>query len=539
MILRRGRRTPSSHIRRALIVLPLWLVSSAFLWSWWLSSTRDATAYLYIPLTFALVYEYLVLPSAFLYFVTKAKKPPVRRRAQKDLKVAVITLCVPSQESISIVERQLKAMSKITYPHDSWILDEGNDKNIKILAKLYGVKYFSRKGVAKYNQESAPFKAKTKAGNVNAWLDKVKNMNYEYFVQLDIDHNPKSTYLNKTLGYFKDKNVAWVQAPSVYSNLHHWTARGSAEQELVLQGPLQMGFYGHSETPFIIGSHCTYRMCAVREIGGFQPTRAEDHLDTVMLANLGYRGVFIPEVIAQGDGPETLQTYLAQQYAWAYSMFQVLLFHTPKLLKKMPLKRKLQFLFAQTWYPIWSTAYAIMFFVPIASLITNKNVINTSGKDFAMHFLPVFLSGFIIWWAGRPLMQPQNVRLSWRGAVLHAIRWYAVMKAILSALFKIQKPYMITPKGESSQAKVSMRVYRPFLILASISFAAIVYDLLAHKYSLNRSQIAYTSINIFFMLAVCSVQRIQRTSKSFKRFLFTPVRVQPSLRRLAASFPLL
>ena len=61
------------------------------------------------------------------------------------------------------------------------------------------------------------------------------------------------------LGYFRDPDVAWVQAPLVYGNLSNWIARGSAEQELVLQGPLQQGFYGVNETPFIIGSHTTYR----------------------------------------------------------------------------------------------------------------------------------------------------------------------------------------------------------------------------------------------------------------------------------------
>src|SRR6185436_15243091 len=146
------------------------------------------------------------------------------------------------------------------------------------------------RGIRKYNQQTPPFKSKTKAGNVNAWLDHVKRRKYDFFVQFDIDHLAKPNYLNKTLGYFKDPEVAWVQAPSVYKNRDHWTARGAAEQELVLQGPLQMGFYGHSETPFIIGSHCTYRMSAVREIGGFQPTRAEDHLDTLMLAQRGHRG---------------------------------------------------------------------------------------------------------------------------------------------------------------------------------------------------------------------------------------------------------
>jgi hypothetical protein len=35
--------------------------------------------------------------------------------------------------------------------------------------------------------------------------------------------------------------------PSIYGNLSHWVARGTAEQELVLKGPLQQGFHGLSE----------------------------------------------------------------------------------------------------------------------------------------------------------------------------------------------------------------------------------------------------------------------------------------------------
>ena len=196
-----------------------------------------------------------------------------------------------------------------------------------------GVRYFTRKGKPLWNQPGPPFQAKTKAGNVNAWLDYVsmEGLDYEVFVQLDIDHRPIPEYLDRTLGYFEDPEVAWVQAPSVASNLDRWTARGLAEQDLVLQGPLQMGFYGHSRTPFIIGSHTTYRTAAVRAIGGFQPTRAEDHLDTVVLAAAGYTGVYVPEIIAEGDGPADFGTYLGQQFAWAYSMVQIFLQHTPRL----------------------------------------------------------------------------------------------------------------------------------------------------------------------------------------------------------------
>ncbi len=490
--------------RRALFVLPLWLGCVIWMWSWWLQPDRINFMPLFIPLSLALFYEFAVLPTTFLYFVLKAKKPQ-RRQVLKNQKVAVISPCVPSKESIEIVEQQLKAMSEITYPHDSWILDEGNDKKIKALAKQYGVKYFSRKNKKKYNQPSHPFQAKTKAGNVNAWLDHVKKENYDFFVQLDIDHIPKPNYLHKTLGYFRDKKVAWVQAPSVYKNRSHWVARGAAEQELVLQGPLQMGFFGHSETPFIIGSHCTYRTSAVYEIGGFQPTRAEDHLDTVVLANKGYKGVFLPEIIAEGDGPETLNTYLAQQFAWAYSMFQVLLYHTPKLLKTMSLKRKWQFLFAQTWYPLWALSYLVMFMVPLIALLVNYEVGRVKSIDFLTHFVPLFMTSFLVWWAARPIMQPREVMLSWRGMILHAVRWPVILRAILGVCFNIKKPYMITPKGSYSKLVPTVKLYRPFIILGLMSTAAIFISFAIYKNDTPLGQVTFTLTNALFMLIICVI----------------------------------
>jgi cellulose synthase (UDP-forming) len=500
-------------LRRALLILPLWLFVSLRMWHWWFGAIDDRYLPLFIPLSLALLYEFAILPSVFLFFVIKAKRPN-RRVARKNSLVAVISLCVPSAESIDIVERQLRAIAAIKYPHDSWILDEGNSPEIKALAKRYGVKHFSRKGIRRYNQSGPPFQKKTKAGNVNAWLDHVKRHDYEYFVQLDIDHLPQPNYLNKTLGYFKDPKIGWVQAPSVYGNLRHWTARGAAEQELVLQGPLQMGFYGYSDTPFIIGSHSTYRMSAIREIGGFQPTRAEDHLDTVYLAHHGFKGVFLPEVIATGDGPESLTTYLSQQYAWAYSMLQVLVGHTPRLLGSMPLRRKFQFLFAQTWYPLWTIAYFTMFMTPVVALWLGRDIVSVDPMQMIAHFLPVFFSGFIIWWSAYPLMQPKNVLLSWRGMVLHAVRWPVILRANFAALFRIKKPYMITPKGTYAHLAPDVSTYRPFLLLGIISVASTLIALRIYGDDTPIAQLVFALTNAVFMLSVCVVDIVVRLKES-------------------------
>jgi cellulose synthase (UDP-forming) len=338
------------------------------------------------------------------------------------------------------------------------------------------VRYFTRKGMPLWNQPGPPFQAKTKAGNVNAWLDfvEMEGIDYEVFVQLDIDHRPAPEYLDRTLGYFDDPEVAWVQAPSVCANLDRWTARGLAEQDLVLQGPLQMGFYGHSQTPFIIGSHTTYRTAAVRAIGGYQPTRAEDHLDTVVLAAHGYRGVYVPEIIAEGDGPDDFGTYLGQQFAWAYSMVQIFLQHTPRLVRRYTAGQAFQFLMAQSWYTLWSLSVAVLWMLPVVALLTGRPIAHVDLSEYLVYNLAVVLTSTLMWRWSRRWFQPKGIGLTWRGVVLEIARWPIVLWAVVNVLLRIKRPYMITPKGDrAGKPAPGSRLYGPFVTLAGIALVAV------------------------------------------------------------------
>lgn len=488
----------------------VWLVVNVGFWAWWLKPDHAGTWYLFVPMSIALFYEATLLPSFYLFFLSKMRRP-VHKPAPRGLRVALITLCVPSSESIDVIEKQLKAMVNVDYPHDNWILDEGNDPEVKALAAKYGVNHFSRKGVAMYNQPNPPFKAKTKAGNVNAWIH-AHGAAYDYFVQFDIDHLPRPDYLDMTLGHLAtDPKVAWVQAPSVYGNYgESWAARGSSEQELVLQGPLQMGFYGFSQTPFIIGSHCTYRMSAINEIGGFQPTRAEDHLDTVELAARGYHGVFVPEAIAIGDGPESFDTYLAQQFAWAYSMIQVLFQHTPRLIKHYTPKQAVQFLFAQTWYTCWSTAMLVMFLMPVLALLTNQPITrNTVFNEAMMWYLPLPLTAYGIFRWSKPWQKPTGLNLSWRGILLHVARWPVVTWALINVLWGVQKPYMITPKGQKvGERPFNLGAHAPYFGLIFISLAGALWYNLWVGQSDTQGYLLFTLEGVLFMLLVFFVALI-------------------------------
>ena len=482
----------------------LWAIVVVRFWTWWLRPEHHGDPWLYLAATVPLAYLTTVLPSFYWFFVGRMRRPvhvvPARGR-----RVAMITLCVPSHESLAVIGAQLEALTRVRYPHDSWVLDEGGDPDVEALAAEFGVHYFTRKGRAAWNQPGPPFQAKTKAGNVNAWLDHVamSGLDYDIFVQLDIDHLPIPDYLDRTLGYFDDPSVAWVQAPSVCGNLERWTARGLAEQDLVLQGPLQMGFYGHSRTPFIIGSHTTYRTEAVRGIGGFQPTRAEDHLDTVALAAAGHTGVYVPEVIATGEGPADFGIYLGQQFAWAYSMVQILLQHTPRLVRRYTPAQAFQFLMAQGWYTLWSLSLAVLWVLPAVALLSGRPIANVSLSEYLAYNLAVVLAATLMWRWSRRWFQPSGIGLTWRGVMLEIARWPIVLWAVVNAALRVKRPYMITPKGTSTGAPPpGARLYGPPVLLAELALGAVAVFQAAGGSTPTQGYLALVLFNLVMVFAL-------------------------------------
>jgi|GEM_PF-1046395 len=529
---------------RFLIIV--WITANLFFWTWWLQENKVGTPILFALMSLAFFYDTTFLPTFYTFYLGHMRKPKPMSAdlaRQKGIvgKVAMITLTVPGSESIDIVRKQLIAMTRVKYPHESWILvDKVHSPKIKALAKSLGVNYFSRHDketwgalqVKLWNQSAPPFKAKTKAGNVNAWLNAFGDQ-FTHFTQLDVDHLPKPEYLDKVLGYFNDPEVAWVQAPSIYGNLKDWPARGSAEQEFVLQGPLQSGFFGFCKTPFIIGSHSTYKMLAIREIGGFQPTRAEDHLDTVFLAAKGWKGVFVQDIIAVGDGPENFETYMSQQFAWAYSMVQVLFNFTPKAVKNYTLKQAIQFLFVQTWYTLWSTSLFALFVLPIIALLINKPIANVGYFDFMLHSLPIMIVALSIWFWSAKWHNPKGFGLSWRGIVLHIARWPVVLSALIQVILKVEKPYMITVKGlqKGEKRPFLLKGFIPYFFLVTLSLASCwTYIILTKRsetqgYLLFALQGAITVLLVFLVALINDIKDMIGEKVTVKRSL--SLRIKP------------
>src|SRR5206468_2967560 len=98
---------------------------------------------------------------------------PTHMPARQGWKVGVATTFVPGAETIEMLEETLSAIVAIEYPHDAWVLDEGDDDEVKRLCRRLGARHFSRSARPQYQTEHGRFAAASKHGNYNAWLSEV------------------------------------------------------------------------------------------------------------------------------------------------------------------------------------------------------------------------------------------------------------------------------------------------------------------------------------------------------------------------------
>jgi len=185
------------------------------------------------------------------------------------MSTAVVTTFVPGSEPLEMIEKSLVALIALEYPHDTWLLDEGDDENARALCERLGVRHFSRKGRSRYQAHSGKYESASKHGNYNAWLEHIGYTSYEYLIAFDPDHLPRSSFATEVLGYFAESRVGYVQAPQAYYNHHaSWIAAGAAEETYDFNSTLQMAAH-ESGYPLIIGCHNSHRLSALREAGGY------------------------------------------------------------------------------------------------------------------------------------------------------------------------------------------------------------------------------------------------------------------------------
>lgn len=420
-------------------------------------------------------------------------RDPIPMRPAPGLRVAVLTTIVPGKEPLELVMATLRAMRRIRHdgPVDVWLLDEGDDPEVRRRCAEIGVRHFSRKGRPEWNRPTGPFRARTKHGNHNSWrVD--HELDYDVVAQMDPDHVPFPNFLERTLGYFADPDVAFVVAPQVYGNLtESFVARGAAELAYLFHGIIQRGGNGH-DAPLLIGTNHLYRPAAFRQIGGYQDCIIEDHLTSMVVytavneeTGRNWKGVYTPDIVAVGEGPATYADFFSQQKRWAYGIWEIARSHSPALFPLLRTRtQRLSFLALQTHYP--TTALAWVGGIALSSLYLVAGVTSTHLPvlQWGLLFGANMLVGLVFAFCMRRFNLVEHERRSWglAGLLLDLLTAPVYVAAAAAQLAGRPLTYVVTAKGSAATGD-TWRTFRPHLLWLSVAAGSIGAGLLLdHDY---------------------------------------------------------
>lgn len=253
-------------------------------------------------------------------------------------------------EPLETVRRTVTAARDLTGEHRTWVLDDGRSDEVRELAARLGVRYLRRLS-----------SGGAKAGNVNHALTVAKG---DLFVVLDADFVARPQFLVETVPFFVREDVAFVQTPQAYGNLDSVISRGAGYMQTVFYRFIQPG-RNHFNAAFCVGTNVVFRRAAIDDIGGMHTdSKSEDVWTSLMLHERGWRSVYVPDVLAVGDAPETIEGYTKQQQRWATGGFEILVHHNPlSPRRRLTAEQRIMYLVTATHYLTGITP-ALLLLVP-------------------------------------------------------------------------------------------------------------------------------------------------------------------------------
>jgi cellulose synthase (UDP-forming) len=201
-----------------LVIVALVLGANYIHWRWTASLNHDALWFA-VPLVVAETLAYIGL-LLFAFNLWKTRDDPVRpppasiAECSEDSgagsrPVAVDIFIATYNEDVELVRLSIQDAKRVTYPHPIdlriTVLDDGRRPAMQQVADEEGVGYITRGNNVGF-----------KAGNLRNAMEQTSG---DFILIADADTRLFPTFLEHTLGYFRDVDVAWVQTPHWFYDL--------------------------------------------------------------------------------------------------------------------------------------------------------------------------------------------------------------------------------------------------------------------------------------------------------------------------------
>jgi cellulose synthase (UDP-forming) len=444
---------------------------------WWINNFEPQNP-VYI-LAFIIVLFYIIVQIYFLWIIFLNAKYPSIIKPDKIFKVDVF---LPTyNEPTDLVEKTLKAVTEIKYPHTTYLIDDGNKIAYKELAEKYNVNYIARGNNDKH-----------KAGNINNVL---KHSKGEIIAVFDIDHIPQEDYLDFVVGHFTNPKVGFVQvALDHYNYSESYVARACCMMSDDFFAATMLGM-SEMNSAVIFGSNSIFRREALLSIGGYQPGLAEDLHTSIKLHAAGWQSRYVAKILAKGLVPADLAAFFKQQFKWANGVFEVLFKHFPSLIKSLTINQIICYSTRMTYYLAGPIVFAHIVLVIYALF---SRTLNLKLVDYIIYSIPFITVFFLIQVYIKIFYYIKEKKKGFHvsGYLLVLGTWPVYVTAFLSALFRIKIPFIATPKELTSKGLITMII--PQLLTVGILIVGIVYKI--NNYNDTSSLIIILFASILILL---------------------------------------
>ena len=401
-------------------------------------------------------------------------------------------------ESVALLRKTVIAAREIRLEHETWVLDDGRRDEVRELCEELGVRYLSRGS-----------NAHAKAGNINAAMSRTRG---EFIVVLDADFIALPSLLERTLGYFTDQNLAFVQLPQAFYNIdsvqhvEHDLSAGWHEQSLFYD-VIQPG-KNRWNAAFWCGTPTVLRRSALETVGGVAISAVtEDVLTSLRLHAAGWRSAYHNETLAVGIAPGDLEAFCIQRLRWAQGSMQILRSRENPLIKPgLSLFQRASYLASMTAYfqALQLLVFALMPFLIVASG-------QTPLTDFARPFLERFVPYVVLVIVAIKATAGSRQRLVW-DQYFSFLRMFTFLQALPTLLTGGRRlGFRVTPKGPAGSP--SRRALYPHIAVAGINLLAIAgLALLPHRAGLGllASVIVGCSAAAVACICLCAIVRLWR-----------------------------
>jgi len=422
-------------------------------WTWYLSMALVASV--------GLIEVMRLVNVATLVRATVTSADPVPVRPEAGHRIAFLTTIVPGKEPVEMAEKTLAAALDVRYDGllDVWLLDEGDDDEVKAMCARLGVRHFTRHGVPEWNQPTGRNKRKTKHGNYNAWLD-AHGDGYDFWVSVDTDHVPRPELVERLLGYFRDPDVAFVVGPQVYGqNYDNFITKASESQQYLFHSVLQRAG-NRWGCPMFVGTNNAVRISALRDIDGLADSITEDAATSLVwhtrdnpATGRRWKSVYTPDVLAVGEGPASWSDYFTQQNRWARGTNEVMVRSFHRFAPHLGWSRRLHYALLMSYYPSAALSWVLGTLNMAVYLLTGTGGVLVAANLWLMLYVnAAVLQVAIYFWNRRYNVSPHEEEGSSGalGMLVSILSAPMYVVALLDAIRGRDVPFAVTPKGSDS-----------------------------------------------------------------------------------------